>query len=161
MKELAPQITPVVTAIMRQTITKGKLPQKWKEAWVTLIYKKDSRNEPANYRPISLTCVICKLTEHIFCTHIRAHLDRHGILTPINHGFRAKHSCETQLLLTTNDLLKQRDIGNNTDVGILDFSKAFDTVPHRRLIGKLKMYGIEGATLKWIGDFLNNMGSRP
>jgi len=78
----------------------------------------------------------------------------HGILTPANHGFRKGHSCETQLLLTTHDILKHRDAGKQIDVTVLDFSKAFDTVPIRRLQGKLEFYGINGPILKWIESFL-------
>ena len=77
-----------------------------------------------------------------------------GILTPANHGFRKGHSCESQLLLTTHDLLKSRDARHQVDVGILDFSKAFDTVPHARLTNKLRLYGIHGNILRWIQDFL-------
>lgn len=156
LRELAPEITPVVTSVIRQSLSSGTLPKTWKDAWITPVFKKGARNNPANYRPVSLTCVICKLTEHVLCTHIRSHLDQHGILTSANHGFRAGHSCETQLLLTTHDLLKCRDQGHQIDVGILDFSKAFDTVPHRRLINKLRLYGLEGVTVNWIQAFLSN-----
>ena len=77
-----------------------------------------------------------------------------NILTQLNHGFRAGHSCETQLLTTVDDILKPFDGGLQTDVVILDFSKAFDTVPHRKLMHKLDNYGIRGSTHKWIAKFL-------
>ena len=154
LKILAPELTPAITKLFRQSVLSGTLPGSWKQAWISPVYKKGNRNEPANYRPVSLTCILCKTLEHIFCTHIRRHLDRHGILTPDNHGFRAKHSCESQLLLTTHDILRHRDSGKQVDIAILDFSKAFDTVPHHRLLGKLAFYGINGPVLKWIEDFL-------
>ena len=101
-------------------------------------------SEAVNYRPVSLTCIPCKLLEHILCSHIRAHLDRHKALTPLNHGFRSKHSCETQFLLTIQDLLEKCDpVKSQTDVAVLDFSKAFDQVPHTRLMSKLRLLGIE------------------
>ena len=118
------------------------------------MFKKGARSDPANYRPVSLTCILCKLLEHVLCTHVRGHLDKHGILSPENHGFRSRHSCETQLLLTTHDLMQQRDLGHQVDVAILDFSKAFDTVPHKRLLGKLELYGITGNVHRWITHFL-------
>ena len=73
---------------------------------------------------------------------------------PLNHGFRAKFSCETQLLLTLQDLLQTRDKKIQTDVAILDFSKAFDTVPHDRLLGKLEFLGKHGPLLDWTAAFL-------
>ena len=78
----------------------------------------------------------------------------YGILTLLNHGFRAKFSCEAQLLLTLQDLLLARDRKIQTDVAILDFLKAFDTVPHDRLLGKLRFFGIQGPLLDWTVAFL-------
>ena len=77
------------------------------------------------------------------------------VVTHANHGFRSRYSCESQLLLTAHDLIKHRDQGCTVDVGILDFSKAFDTVPHRRLINKLRIYGIRGVVSSWIEAFLS------
>ena len=93
--------------------------------------------------------------EHIICTHIPSHLDRHGILSDLNHGFRSRHSCESQLLITTHDFLARMDRREETDVLVLDFSKAFDTVPHKRLLQKLEFYGIQGELLSWIPSFLS------
>ena len=127
---------------------------------MTPIYKKGDRNLPAKYRPISLTCVCCKIIEHIICTHIIHHLDTHNILSKLQHGFRSKHSCVSQLTITMNDLLKHRDKRTQIDMAILDFSKAFDTVPHQRLLGKLSFYGIKGPLLNWIAAFLKDRHQR-
>ena len=154
LQTLAKEVAPALTAIFSQSITQAVLPQQWKKAWITPVFKKGGRADPANYRPVSLTSIACKLLEHVVCTHIRGHADRHGILDEANHGFRAKHSTETQLLLTTHDMLKNRDKGKQLDVIILDFSKAFDTVPHQRLLGKLQHYGINSNLLDWIQAFL-------
>ena len=99
---------------------------------------------------------MCKLLEHIICSHIRSHLDRHGILTELNHGFRSSHSCESQLLITTNDILSRLDNKEQVDMAVLDFSKAFDTVPHHRLLSKLRLYGLHGNLLAWIRSFLSS-----
>ena len=147
LKELDNQLTPALTAIFNQSLETGELPLVWTEAIVTPIYKKGDRNLPENYRPISLTCVCCKLLEHIICTHIRHHLDTQNILSKLQHGFRSRHSCVLQLTITMHDLLKHRDKRTQIDLAILDFSKAFDTVPHQRMLGKLSFYGIKGPLL--------------
>ena len=95
------------------------------------------------------------MLEHIICHHVRSHLDRHGILFPLQHGFRSGHSCETQPLTTMFDLLSIGDSGSQTDVIVLDFSKAFDKVPHKSLLNKLRLYGISGPILQWIDMFLS------
>ena len=82
------------------------------------------------------------------------HLDRYSILTDYQHGFRRKRSCESQLVLTVNDLAKNLDQGKQIDCILLDFAKAFDKVSHKCLIAKLRYYGICGQMLRWIEDFL-------
>ena len=145
LKELPNELAPIYTDIFQCSLVTGELPSAWKTANVAPIYKKGPVCEAENYRPVSLTCIPCKLLEHILCSHIRAHLDSHQALTPLNHGFRAKHSCETQLLITMQDLLTKCDpVRAQTDVAVLDFSKAFDKVPHGRLMNKLRLLGIEG-----------------
>ena len=91
------------------------------------------------------------------------HLDKHNILTDQQHGFRKRHSCETQLIQTFHDLSNAHDKRTQTDVIIMDFSKAFDTVPHNRLLAKLSHYGITGKTHTsdtWISSFLKNRKQR-
>ena len=113
-------------------------------------------HSPANYRPISLTCVCAKLFEHIICKQIMSHFSENKILTPVQHGFRSKHSCESQLLITTDEFIQNFESKTQTDVVVLDFSKAFDVVPHQRLLHKLDHYGIRGTILNWIQNFLTN-----
>ena len=112
------------------------------------------RHATGNYRPISLTSVSCKLLEHIICRHLLNRFEENSILTNLNHGFRSGYSCETQLLTTANDLLQSFDRRKQVDVAILDFSKAFDTVPHQKLLHKLPGYWITGPTLRWVDCFL-------
>ena len=92
--------------------------------------------------------------QHIICHHIWDHLNKQGILSPFQHGFRANYSCKTQLVTTLHNLFRTRDLGVQMDVAILDFRKAFDKVPHRRLLNTLQLYGISGLTHNWIRNFL-------
>ncbi len=157
LKELAEELAPIYADIFQCSLDTGELPSVWKTANVVPIYKKGPVSEAANYRPVSLTCIPCKMLEHILCTHIRSHLQRFGALTPLNHGFRAKHSCDTQLVLTIQDLLEKADQAHSRiDVAVLDFSKAFDKVPHARLMSKLRLLGIDGKVSSWIEAFLTN-----
>ena len=83
---------------------------------------------------VSLTSVICKVLEHIVHSHIMDHLEQHKILVYNQHGFRSKHSTETQLILTTNDITKSLEEGETVHMAILDFAKAFDKVPQERFL---------------------------
>ena len=160
LKELAKEIAPILTAIFTQSLKTGTLPKDWLTANVAPIYKKGDKNKAENYRPVSLTCICCKIMEHILCRHMLNHMDQHNILTKLQHGFRNGYSCVTQLLVTIQDFMLSRDNNIQTDVAILDFSKAFDTVPHDRLLLKLKHYGIKGDIQEWIKDFLKNRKQR-
>ena len=159
---LAPELAPIVHAIFTQSLDTGEQPRDWSLANVAPLFKKVNRVLAENYRPVSLTCITCKLFEHIVCRHILDHVEDHNILTNLQHGFRSGRSCETQLILitTTHDLLSSFNSKSQIDVAILDFSKAFDTVPHAGLLGKLEHYGIDSKILLWITNFLNNRKQR-
>ncbi len=152
LKEAAEPIAPVLTTIMSQSYHLGVLPDDWHTANISAIFKKGDKSEAANYRPVSLTSVICKLMEHIIFKAIMDHNDSNSILSQFQHGFRSEHSCETQLINTMEDLSRAVDRGRQVDMLVLDFSKAFDKVPHKRLLYKLAWYGIQGHTLAWISS---------
>ena len=117
---------------------------------------KDSKSNPANYRPVSPTSLCFKVMEHIILSHIAKHLAADNILIDQQHGFRQRFSCETQLVSVINDWTKCINSRSQTDVILLDFSKAFDSVTHQRLLLKLDYYGICGKTAAWIKAFLSN-----
>ena len=154
LKMVSMEIAPVLCMIYQQSYNTGQVPLDWQQANVTAVYKKGDKTNPANYRPVSLTCILCKTMEHIIFSQTMGHLDNYDILVHFQHGFRPNHSCETQLLNTVEDLAHRLDKRKTTDLLILDFSKAFDTVPHRRLLLKLKHYGIDGKTNRWIASWL-------
>jgi hypothetical protein len=130
LKQCADHLAPALTIIFKRSIDHGNLPNDWLNANVSCIFKKGDKHAVENYRPVSLTSVPCKLLEHIICGHMMKHLEKHNVLTSLNHGFRSGYSCETQLVVTKHDMLQSFDKGKQVDIGILDFSKAFDTVPH-------------------------------
>ena len=160
LKTCSTQLAPAVTHIFNLSVNTGTLPEDWKNADITPIFKKGNKHEAANYRPVSLTSVCCKTLEHIICRHILNHLDEHRILTKLQHGFRSGHSCESQLVITMEDIMCKYDQKKQVDLVILDFSKAFDTVPHRKLLHKLKNYGVRGNILRWISSFLMDRHQR-
>ena len=123
---------------------------------MTPIFKKGDRTAPANYRPISLTSICCKTLEHIVHSQVMNHLEQHKILSDQQHGFRKRRSCESQLVLTVQDLATSLEVGEQIDAILLEFSKAFDKVPHQRLAQKLSNYGIRGTLLNWIQSFLSD-----
>ena len=94
--------------------------------------------------------------EHVVARQIMGHADEHGILYPLQHGFRSMLSCETQLIELVNDLAKNLHGGHQTDMLVMDFSKAFDKVGHERLLLKLAGYGITGKAHSWIRSFLSH-----
>ena len=95
-----------------------------------------------------------KVLEHIVYSHIFSHLTKYNIPTEEQHGFCQFKSCETQLIATVHDLAENLNSGNQTDVILLDFTKAFYKVPHNCLCNKLYHLGIKGPLLSWIGNFL-------
>ena len=105
---------------------------------------------------MSLTSICCKILEHIVHSHVMSHLDNHQMLNDAQHGFRKRRSCESQLILTVQDLAKGLNEGEQIDAVLLDFSKAFDKVPHQSLLEKLRHYGVRDNLNQWIQDFLTD-----
>ena len=123
--------------IFQRSLDTAVLPSDRRTANVSAIFKKGDKHLPENYRPISLTSVPCKILEHVIYRHLMTYLEEQNILTDLNDGFRAGFSCETQLLTTMHDLFSSFDTGTQTDMAVLDFSKAFG-----------------GIILEWLNKFL-------
>ena len=156
LKMVAEELTPALTLLYHISYLSGTLPKDWKQANITSVFKKGEKCNAANYRPISLTCVACKMMEHIITSHIMSHLETDEILCPEQHGFRRGHSCETQLLGYVDEATREIEKGNQEDTIVLDFSRAFDKVSHTLLVHKLQRYGIRGRTNAWIKDFITD-----
>ena len=142
-----------ITLLFKNIYKTGKMPSIWKTANVTALHKKGSKCDPSNYRPISLTCILCKVYEKIIRNHILEHVSEN--ISRLQHGFMKGRSCLSNLLESfdiINDFLSE---GETVDIFYLDFQKAFDSVPHYRLLVKLKSFGINNKILDTISDFLS------
>ena len=128
---------------LQKSFDEGVVPSDWKLANVCPIYKKGSRAHAMNYRPVSLTSQICKLLESIIRTAVVAHLDKFNLIKDSQHGFRRGRSCLTNRLEFLDKVTRSVDSGDNIDIIYLDFAKAFDKVPHHRLI-KQESHAVEG-----------------
>ena len=150
------ELTPLYTALFQKSLDESYVPTQWRTANVTPIFKKGEKYDPANYRPVSLTSVTCKVLEHIIAKLIMRHLETNNLLTNAQHGFRTMRSCETQIMNFTQELIKGFKDGKQYDVNIMDFSKAFDRVPHERLLHKAQYLGIKGPINNWLRSFLDH-----
>ena len=161
LKECSSEISPMLALIYNESLAQGTVPDDWRQANVAPVFKKGEKYNAANYRPVSLTCICCKTLEHIIVSNINKHLAFESILADCQHGFRS----ETQLVQFYHDMVSNldgaRDRGQKqTDVIIMDFAKAFNKVPHRRLLYKLGYYGIRGSTHKWISSWLSERSQK-
>ena len=118
------------------------------------IYKKGAKNTPGNYSPVSLTSIVCKVMEKLIRTQVTEHVLRLNLFSNAQFGFRSGGSCTLQLLKAIETWAHLIDKGEVVDALYLDFQKAFNTVPHRKLCRKLHTYGIRGNLLGWIESFL-------
>ena len=158
--EVKNTITLPLCLIYKKSMSESQLPSAWKKAHVAPIFKKGSRSKVENYRPVSLTSICCKTLERIIRDPLIEHLENQGLLSKDQHGFRQKRSCITQLLEVMEIWTNLYDQGIPWDTIYMDFAKAFDRVPHNRLIAKARSLGIRGNLLKWIANFLEDRKQR-
>ena len=131
------------------------MPSDFKRANITPIFKKGSLSSPGNYRPVSITSVPCKILESIIRDEMLEHLERNKLLSDDQHGFTKNKSCLTNLLETLEDITSCLDNGEGVDIVFLDYRKAFDSVPHKRLVHKIARYGFGEVFTRWINNFLS------
>ena len=156
LKETAASISLPLSMIFKESLRVGETPDDWRKANITPIFKKGSRNDPANYRPVSLTSQVCKVLESIVKEHMFEHLKAKNLLSEKQHGFREGRSCLSNLLTTLEEWTDILDDRACVDIAYLDFRKAFDLVSHKHLLLKLQKHGINGQLWNWIKSFLEN-----
>jgi len=138
----------------------GNVPEEWKDGNVTPIHKKGNRSKVENYRPVSLTSQLSKMMESLIRDAVVEHLEKNKLLRASQHGFRRGRSCLTNLLSFLDDVSQMMENKESVDTIYLDLAKAFDKVPHCRLLRKLESYGIGGNVLRWIKAWLSNRRQR-
>ena len=160
LKEIVEQISTLLTKLFNLSLEEGIVPSEWKEANITPLFKKGLRNKPENYRPVSLTSVVCKLLETLIRDHMVEFLVKHKLTNTSQNGFLKARSCLTNLLCFFEEITKWVDDGSPVNVVYLDFQKAFDKVPHQRLLLKLKAHGIGNDVINWIEKWLTHRRQR-
>ncbi|KAK4820802.1 hypothetical protein QYF61_006927 [Mycteria americana] len=148
---------PLLIRLLLQT---SALSTDWRLANVTPIYKKGRKEDPGNYRPVSLTSVPGKLMEQIILSAVTRHVENNQQIKPSQHEFRKGRSCLTNLISLYDKVTRLVDEGKAVDVVYLDFSKAFDTVSHSILLEKLAARGLDGCTLRWVKNWLDGRAQR-
>jgi hypothetical protein len=154
LKECHVELTPSITTLFNNSLSQGIIPDSWKHANIVPLHKKGNKHHANNYRPISLLPVISKILERcVFNKIIEILIPK---ITTLQHGFLRNRSTVTQLLQVFTNINNILDKGDQTDVIYFDLSKAFDSVPHKLLLEKLKTFGICGTLHAWISNYLTN-----
>ena len=155
-KKVASSLTFPLSEIFRSFMSVGMIPCAWRHGIITPVYKSGIASDPANYRPIALTSVFCKLMERVISAEILQYCKRHGLISEQQHGFLSKRSTVTNLLSGHNDWTSAISNHHSVAVAYIDFQKAFDSVCHKKLFTRLSSLGITGNLLAWIKDFLTD-----
>lgn len=145
-----------LVVIFQASLHSAVLPFDWKVARVVPILKKVDPSSVLNYHPISMLSSSCKLIEHIVADYINDFLNKHNILSPFQNGFRKALSTVTQLSTVNHSFASVLDKAGQLDMIFLDFQKAFDVVPHDKLICKLEFLGLPGFILSWVSAYLTH-----
>ena len=159
-KEISDSIAEPLSKVFNKSLDEGKLPNKWKQANITPIFKKGEKDKPSNYRPVSLTSIVCKVMETIIRDLVVEHMTRNNLFSHFQHGFIKGRSCVTNLLAVLDAWTEAIDKGLPVDTAYLDLAKAFDKVSHQKLLHKIWGYGIRGKVYEWIEDFLHDRVQR-
>ncbi|CAM4500980.1 unnamed protein product [Lepidochelys kempii] len=160
LKELAAVIAEPLAIIFENSWRTGEVPDDWKKANVVPIFKKGKKEDPGNYRPVSLTSVPGKIMEQVLKESILKHLHERKVIRNSQHGFTKGRSCLTNLIAFYDEITGSVDEGKAVDVFFLDFSKAFDTVSHSILVSKLRKYGLDECTIRWVESWLDCQAQR-
>lgn len=153
-KDLNDTYITFATNVFNESIETGNFPDDLKIARVVPLFKSGEKNNPTNYRPLSLLKGLSKIIETVTKHQLTKYLDDINFFTNSQHGFRKNHSTNTALITLLNYIRKYNDMGHYVLAIFLDLSKAFDTVNHKILCKKLEDIGMDTLTLSWFRSFL-------
>ena len=136
-------VNPYLASLLEISLNNATIPSDWKRATVVPIYKEGDRSAVSNYRPISLTSVVCKQLEHVIAGYSRQVWDKNDWLYEGQRGFRPGYSCESQVIMVCQDIADSLDEGVGIDAIVINFFRAFDLVPHDHLLTKLGASGMD------------------
>ena len=154
LKAVAGGVVPHLCQIFNRSLTTAEVPQDFRSADVCPIPKKGLLTDTGNYRHISLTFVPGKVLESIIKDRVVNFLETNNLINTSQHGFCQGRSCVTNLLDFYQYVFCECDRSRAVDVVFLDFRKAFDKVPHKRLMRKVRALGIQGNVAAWIKNWL-------
>jgi hypothetical protein len=155
-KTCSDQLSTPLAYVYSQCMEFSYLPPDWLRAYITPVFKKGDPSSPLNYRPIALTCTICKIMEVVIKDQLLNYLLRNSLISKHQHGFLSKHSTTTNLLESTHDWIVSFTNCCNVDVVYIDFARAFDSIVFTKLLAKLEHYGITGKLLTFMSAFIHN-----
>ena len=156
LKDSAPIVAGPLTCIINKSLATGVVPDDWKCARVTPLFKGGKRCELDNYRPISVLPAASKLLERAVNTQLCTFLTEHSLLSPYQCGFRNNHSTEAMAIALTDYIRLGIDQVLLTGAVFLDLPKAFDTVDHTAILQKLGTYNVRGTELAWFRTYLHS-----